>query len=67
MIKLNDDQLKQVAEFSSNLGLVVIATVITPAFSNIVNINSVMIISGLVIAGFCLFLSLFTLRNRKNG
>lgn len=63
MAKFNDDQLKQVAEFISNLGLVVIATVITPVFSNVAKIDPIMIISGLVLAAFCLF----TLRSRKNG
>lgn len=32
MVRLNDDQLKQLAEFASNLGLVLFATVIAPVF-----------------------------------
>ena len=65
MLSLNEDQLKQLAEFSSNLGLVLFATVIAPLFSNIANIDLVMIVSGLALTSFCLFLSLFILRSRN--
>lgn len=64
MVRFNYDQLKQLAEFISNLGLVLFATVIAPIF-NIENFNPIMIVSGLVLTGFCLFLSLLILRNQK--
>jgi len=49
MKKLNNNQLKQLSEFSANLGLVFLATVIAPLFSNIDKVNLISVILGLVI------------------
>lgn len=62
MITLNDNQLKQLAEFTSNLGLVFFATVITPIVT-VDQVNPFMITLGVVSTAGCLFTSLWILRN----
>ena len=48
MLKLNDNQLKQLADFVSNLGLVFIAVSITPLFSDIDRVNIFTVVLGVV-------------------
>ena len=48
MPKLNDNQLKQLADFVSNLGLVFIAVSITPLFSDIDRVNIFTVVLGVV-------------------
>lgn len=63
MYKLNRDQVKQLAEFSSNLGLVFAASVISPLFSNR-NIDMqdfLIVVLGLELTILSLVLSLFLL------
>lgn len=63
MIKLNSNQQKQLAEFSSNLGLFFIGVVIAPLFSDIKSVNLLNVLSGLNIATICVVISLFILRS----
>lgn len=66
MIRLNADQLKQFAEFMSNLGLAFFATAVgPPLFTPIDRIDPFMITLGLVLTLYCLIVSLFLLRERK--
>jgi len=60
--KLNDDQLKQLADFMSNLGLVFIAVSITPLFSDIDKFNIFSVILGLVASIISLIVSLSLLK-----
>lgn len=62
MITLNDNQLKQLAEFTSNLGLVFFVTVITPIVT-VDQVNPFMITLSVVSTAGCLFTSLWILRN----
>ena len=64
MIRLNNDQLKQLAEFTSNLSLVFIATVITPLFSKIDAISLPIVLLGLIAALISLRLSMWLLRQK---
>ena len=66
VVKLNENQLKQLAEFTSNLGLVFFATVVTPVAAGAGKINPFMITLGLILTILCLFLSLIIIRS-KNG
>lgn len=62
MVKLNNDQLKQLAEFTSNLALLFAAIVVTPLFSDSRSVNLLSVLSGLIPAAFCLVSSLYILR-----
>lgn len=62
MIKFKSAQLKQLADFVSNLGLVFAASVITPIFSNKVDkTNLLTVVLGLLASLTSLFLSLTVL------
>lgn len=70
MIKLNNDQLKQLADFVSNLGLVFAASIITPLFSkNVDKIDLLSVVLGLLSSLTSLFLSLtiLSLSKREKG
>lgn len=58
MIKFNNEQLKLLAGFTSNLGVVFIAGVITPLFSNIDGLTPDKVVLGLVASIISLALSL---------
>ncbi len=62
MTKFNKDQAKQLAEFTSNLGIVFFASVIAPLFTNIDSVNILSVLFGLGATGFSLTLSLLLLR-----
>lgn len=62
MMKFNENQLKQLAEFTANLGLAFFATVVIPTFVAIDKLNPFMIISGLVLTAGCLAGSLLLLK-----
>ena len=62
MPKLNDNQLKQLADFTSNLGLVFFATAVTPVFSTIDNVNPFVITLGLGLTITCIIVSVLILK-----
>ena len=62
MPKLNDNQLKQLADFMANLGLVFIAVSITPLFSAIDRFNIFSVLLGLVASIVSLVVSLSLLK-----
>jgi len=64
MAKLNNKQLQQLAEFMANLGLVFFASVITPLFTKVDNVNPYNIVLGLGAALVCLFISLSLLTKK---
>lgn len=66
MPKLNDNQLEQLAEFMSNLGLVFLATAITPVFSEVDKVNPFMIALGLLLTAGFLVASLLILGGDKH-
>lgn len=65
MIRLNDVQLKQLADFASNMGIVFLATVITPLFSGIEGANIVSVLTGLGFMTISILISLSLLRRIK--
>jgi hypothetical protein len=64
MPKLNDNQLKQLADFTSNLSLVFFTTVIAPVFSEIDRVNPLMIVLGIGLTVSCILASMQML-NKK--
>lgn len=69
MHKLTNDQLKQLADFESNLSIVFAAAIISPLFSHttIDSITLLQVVLGLGAAVASLCLSLTTLRLLKKG
>lgn len=65
MVKLNDNQLKQLAEFTSNLSILFLGSVVGPVFSPIENINSFMLLLGLVLTLLSLIVSMFLLKGTR--
>lgn len=65
MVRLNNDQLKQLAEFTSNLGLVFAGGVIVPIFQKIDTLNLFNVVLGLIAALLCLILSMQLIRKRS--
>ena len=65
MGKLNDNQLKQVAEFLSNLSLVFFAVVVAPIFSKIDTVDPFGVILGLIAAMSCMCGSVLLLRDHR--
>ena len=61
MIKLNSEQLKLLAQFISNLGLVFVVGVITPLFSGSKDVNIFYISTNLLLATICLITSILVL------
>lgn len=64
-VRLNNNQLKQLAEFTSNLGLIFAGSVIAPLFSEIDKISIVSVSLGIVLMLFSLVSSLILLRSKK--
>ena len=66
MLELNDIQLKQLADFCSNLSLVFIAsTVIAPIFAGAELIDFPAVIWGLVLSGAFLLSSMLILKETQ--
>ena len=65
MQSLNSDQLKQLSEFTSTLGLVFLASVAAPLFINIDNVNIVAVVLGIVLMLLSLSASLLLLKGRE--
>lgn len=65
MYKLNDIQIKQLAEFTSNLSLVFFTTIVTQVFSGVDRVNVINVVLGLVISITCLIESLLLLKGSK--
>lgn len=63
--KLNDSQLKQLAESTSNLSLIFMAGVISPLLSGFKNVNLLGSLIGLISAVICLSFSMYLLRKVK--
>ncbi len=61
-MKLNENQLKQLADFASNLSLVFFATAIAPIFTDPQNMNLLIIIVGFSLSLVSLFASMVLLR-----
>ena len=66
MVRLNDNQLKQLADFTSNLGLVFLATVITPLFTNVDKVNILAVVWAVGASIICLVGSLLLHVERGN-
>lgn len=64
-MELNDVQLKQLAEFTSNSSLIFIAGVIAPFFSGVDRLEVSRVLLGLALAVLSLVISLFILRKEK--
>lgn len=62
MWELNDSQLKQLAEFLSNLSVVFVGSVIVPLFGGIDKINLIGVTLGLGLAVLSLLVSVYILR-----
>lgn len=61
-MKLKDSQLKQLADFTSNLSLVFFASVLTPMFSGVDTINLFSVVLGLIAAVLSLITSLLLIK-----
>ncbi len=64
MSELNDGQIKQLAEFESNLSLLFIASSLALAFNIGGNVNYILMFSGVVLSACFLVLSLLTLNTQ---
>ena len=64
-MKLTENQLKQLADFTSNLSLVFFASVLTPLFSNVDSINIFNVLWGTALGLLSIFSSLIILRGRN--
>lgn len=64
MFRLNDNQLKQLAEFVSNLSLIFFASVITPLFSEIDKLTVFTVLWGIGLGLGSLAISILILRRR---
>lgn len=60
--RLSKGQLKQLADFSSNLGLVFLAGVVTPLFSGVDRISLLNVVLGIVLMLMSVSFSLFLLK-----
>ena len=65
LLRLNKEQKEKLADFSGNLGLVFIATLVMPVFSRFGNTTWYMIVLGLMFTGFCLYASLFFMKGSE--
>lgn len=65
MVKLNEAQLKQLAEFTSSLSILFFGTVVGPIFVPVEQVSLYMVILGLVIALGSLGMSMLLLRGNK--
>lgn len=65
MLTLNNNQLKQLAEFTSNMGIVFVGIVIAPLFSQAESVNIFTVLTGLGLMIICLITSLSLLRKVK--
>lgn len=57
VIKFNQHQLDRFSEFVANLGLVFFASMVVPIFLG-PTVDAFMILTGILLSGFCLFISL---------
>jgi len=62
---LNDSQLDRLSEFTANLGLVLLASVLAPLFSGVDKRDPFVIVSGLAGTIFCLIASIYLLRKER--
>lgn len=65
MSKFNNAQLKQLADFQSNLSLLFIAASFAIVFDSSQNVNFLLIFSGLALSAAFLILSLLTLKGNQ--
>lgn len=64
-MELNDVQLKQLAEFTSNLSLVFAASIIAPFFSGVDTFDLLLVLLGLTASFISLGISLMILRGKE--
>lgn len=64
MVRLNDYQLKQLADFTSNISILFLGAAVTPVLSRVDNADFFVIVLGLVLSILFLGLSLFILRRQ---
>ena len=64
MFRLNREQVKQLADFTSNLSLVYLASIFTVLFTGVDNIDLIRVIWGLIAAFLMLIASLTFLRSK---
>lgn len=57
-MRLKNAQVKQIADFLSNLSLVFIAVILTPLFANLDNANPFLVVLGVTVAVICFSVSL---------
>lgn len=60
--ELNKLQIDRFSEFVSNLGLVFFASMVVPIFLG-PTVDAFMILTGILLSGFCLFISLLLLKS----
>ena len=67
MVRLNDKQLKQLAEFSSNLSILFFGSSIGPIFYPLEKVDPFMVILGLVLTVGCIVESMLLLMGKGRG
>lgn len=67
MYRLHREQLKLLAEFIANLGVLFFATIITTLFVSVDTVSIVNVVLALIASITCLVGSLLLLRKRKNN
>lgn len=65
MVRLNRDQVKQLADFTSNLSLVYLASTFAVLFSDVDTIDLIRVIWGLVAAFLMITTRLLLLRRKE--
>ncbi|KKP51418.1 MAG: hypothetical protein UR42_C0015G0007 [Candidatus Roizmanbacteria bacterium GW2011_GWA2_33_33] len=60
-LDLNKKQLNRLSEFIGNVGIVLFATIVTPILTGTM-VNYLLIITGLFMSMFSLFISLYLLK-----
>jgi len=65
VIKFNKDQLRQLAEFSSNLSILFFGSSIGPIFYPIEKIDPFMVVLGVALTMGCLIESMLLLKGNK--
>ena len=54
MLRLSNEQLKLLAQFTCNLGLVFTAGVVSPLFSGSQDVNILIVLLGLILTSICI-------------
>ena len=62
---LTNSQLDRLSEFTANLGLVFMASIVAPLFSGVDKVDLFMLILGVVFTLLCVVISLWLVRKLK--